>query len=457
MDFIVEENKKYYYEPAAIDNSSSVKKLVLVCTIAATIQYGWALQLSLLTPYIQLLGVPHAWASIVWLCGPISGMIVQPTIGHYSDRCTSRFGRRRPFIVSGAILLCFSVTIIGFAADLGAALGDSIKKETKIRAITLFVLGFVILDVSNNMMQGPCRALLADLARDNVAKVTIANALFAFFMAVGNIIGYGFGSYMKLSEFAPFTKTEACDIYCANLKTCFLVAIIFVVIDVIIVVTLVEEEVFDPFTHQHQVVVAKDNTHDRDHFIPESFFRQLISSLGSLEPQMWHLLLVTALNWIGWFPFMMFSTDWMGREVYGGDAHGNNIVKKALYHKGVWAGTLGLIVYVLTLGLVSLFMEPLVNLMGSVKRLWSISSLILAFGMIMTGVVTQMADDFRASGLQLLPEPPPFQVRLFAFSLFAILGIPLAVGLNSPSFLFTSINLIFNLTRYRSSTSAKIL
>lgn len=141
-----------------------LRTLLRVASVSCGIQFGWALQLSLLTPYVQELGIPHAWASIIWLCGPISGLFVQPLVGQFSDRCTSRFGRRRPFIVAGAFSIVFSVLIIGFAADIGWWLGDrSDTGEIKIRAVAAFVFGFWILDVANNMTQGPCRALLADL------------------------------------------------------------------------------------------------------------------------------------------------------------------------------------------------------------------------------------------------------------------------------------------------------
>lgn len=136
-------------------------KLLRVASVAGGIQFGWALQLSLLTPYVQQLGIPHAWASIIWLCGPLSGLIVQPLVGHLSDRCTSRFGRRRPFILGGAISIALSVLIIGHAADLGWKFGDT--KEHRRSAVAFFVFGFWILDVANNVTQGPCRALLGDL------------------------------------------------------------------------------------------------------------------------------------------------------------------------------------------------------------------------------------------------------------------------------------------------------
>ncbi|KAL6184485.1 hypothetical protein ACLB2K_045886 [Fragaria x ananassa] len=149
--------------PAAVVRPArpSLRQLFRVASVACGIQFGWALQLSLLTPYVQELGIPHAWASVIWLCGPLSGLIVQPMVGHMSDRSTSRFGRRRPFIVAGAACIAVSVLIIGYSADIGWLLGD--RGGVRPRAIGVFVFGFWILDVANNVTQGPCRALLADL------------------------------------------------------------------------------------------------------------------------------------------------------------------------------------------------------------------------------------------------------------------------------------------------------
>ncbi|GMP94219.1 hypothetical protein CsSME_00043752 [Camellia sinensis var. sinensis] len=79
---------------------SQLRKTITMASISARMQFGWALQLSLLTPYVQLLGIPHTWTAFIWLCGPLSGMIVQPLVDYYSDRCSSRFGRHRPFIAT---------------------------------------------------------------------------------------------------------------------------------------------------------------------------------------------------------------------------------------------------------------------------------------------------------------------------------------------------------------------
>jgi len=135
------------------DQASPLWKIIAVASIAAGVQFGWALQLSLLTPYVQLLGVTHAWSSFIWLCGPISGIVVQPIVGYTSDRSKSKCGRRKPFITIGTTLICSSVLLIGFAADLGYLLGDSLHQKTKPRAVGLFVIGFWILDIANNMVQ----------------------------------------------------------------------------------------------------------------------------------------------------------------------------------------------------------------------------------------------------------------------------------------------------------------
>ncbi|KAJ0808359.1 hypothetical protein HanPI659440_Chr01g0002531 [Helianthus annuus] len=56
------------------------------------------------------------------------------------------------------------------------------------------------------MLQGPCRALLVDLASSNSTKIRAGNTLFAFFMAVRNVLGYSAGSYTHLSGFPPLLK-----------------------------------------------------------------------------------------------------------------------------------------------------------------------------------------------------------------------------------------------------------
>lgn len=398
-------------------------QIIMVAAIAAGVQFGWALQLSLLTPYVQLLGIPHTWASFIWLCGPVSGMIVQPVVGYYSDRCTSRFGRRRPFIAGGAVLVAVAVFLIGYAADIGVASGDKIRNTAKPRAISVFVVGFWVLDVANNMLQGPCRALLADLAGSNSSRIRTGNSLFAFFMAVGNVLGYAAGSYTHLYKMFPFTKTSACDVYCANLKTCFFISIALLLTITVLALTTVTEDVLQP----ENVEIEEEGKAPGSKRLV--FFGEMIGALKLLSRPMWILLLVTCLNWIAWFPFLLFDTDWMGREVYGGK------LGSEIYSKGVRAGALGLLLNSVVSGVACLGIEHLARVCGGVKRLWGGVNFLLALCLAMTVLVTKMAESSRhfttVNGVSTAAQPSD-GVRGGALTVFAVLGIPLSVTFSIP-------------------------
>ncbi|XP_054825415.1 sucrose transport protein-like [Prosopis cineraria] len=411
-------------EPASSPpESSPLRKIIVVASIAAGINFGWALQLSLLTPYVQLLGTPHFWASFIWLCGPVSGLLVQPIVGYHSDRCTSRFGRRRPFIAAGALAVAVAVFLIGYSADLGHMIGDSLEKKTRPRSIAVFVFGFWILDVANNMLQGPCRALLADLTAGDHRKTRTANGFFSFFMAVGNVLGYAAGADGKLYKSFAFTKTKACNEYCANLKSCFFISIALLTFLTAIAMFYVKEK---PLQSQKGGNEGDDSVAEGSGGLP--CFGQMLGSFHELKRPMWILLGVTCLNWIAWFPFLMFDTDWMAKEVYGG-----KVGEGKAYDKGVHAGSLGLMLNSVVLGAVSLGVEVMARAVGGVKRLWGIVNILLAACLASTVLITKLAEHSRryAPGSN-DPLPPTAGVNGAALSLFALLGIPLAITYSIP-------------------------
>lgn len=382
-------------------------KIIVVASIAAGVQFGWALQLSLLTPYVQQLGVPHMWASFIWLCGPISGLVVQPVVGFFSDHSTNRLGRRRPFIIAGALLVGASVILIGFAADLGHSTGDRLDRPMKPRAVGIFVVGFWVLDVANNMLQGPCRAFLADLSAGDHKRIAAANIFFAFFMAVGNVAGYGLGTVSKLHRFLPFTKTVACDIYCANLKTLFLVDIVLLAAIVCTALTLVGEV---------PLVIEKKGW--------GAFFAQFSGAFKNLTGPIYILYGVTALNWIGWFPFILYNTDWVGLQIYGGKPQGT-LNEKNIYDAGVRTGSLGLLLQSVVLAVAALSSEQLTkHTKISERKWWGMVNLLLTLCLALTFPVTHAAERFHSShGL----VSPPKNIKDYTLTIFSVTGIPLAV------------------------------
>ncbi|KAK9067828.1 hypothetical protein SSX86_011939 [Deinandra increscens subsp. villosa] len=410
------QSQQQRHRPAEIPARTPLRVLFRVASVACGIQFGWALQLSLLTPYVQELGIPHVWSSIIWLCGPLSGFFVQPLAGHMSDRSTSKYGRRRPFIVFGCAAIIVSVLLIGFAADIGGLLGD---REKKTRAIVFFVIGFWFLDMANNATQGPCRALLADLTGNDHRRTRVANAYFSLFMAIGNVLGYATGAYSGWYKIFSFTTNSYCDINCANLKAAFLIDVIFIICTTYISVTAIHEQ---PITSIHDAI-DQDSSHPQ-----EAFFWEMFGTFKYLPKPVWLILFITSLTWIGWFPFILFDTDWMGREIYGGDPNGD-----LKYSDGVRMGSFGLMMNSVILGITSVFMENLCRRWGS-GFIWGISNIIMFLCFLAMLVLSFVASkmDYDSDG------SPPNGIVIVALIIFAVLGMPLAVTYSVPYALVSS-------------------
>jgi solute carrier family 45, member 1/2/4 len=70
------------------------------------------------TPYLLALGLTKSWTSMVWIAGPLSGLIMQPIVGVVSDRLRSKYGRRRPFMMIGSIIVILCLVIQGWTKEI---------------------------------------------------------------------------------------------------------------------------------------------------------------------------------------------------------------------------------------------------------------------------------------------------------------------------------------------------
>ncbi|PKA56784.1 Sucrose transport protein SUT1 [Apostasia shenzhenica] len=389
--------------------------------VAGGVQYGWALQLSLLTPYVQTLGLSHALSSLMWLCGPVAGFVVQPCVGLWSDRCSSRFGRRRPFILAGCLLICFAVIVIGFSSDIGYKLGDtkedcSVYHGPRWRAAVVYVVGFWMLDLSNNAVQGPARALMADLSGPHGCNK--ANAIFATWMAVGNILGYSSGASGKWHTWLPFLSSRACCEACANLKGAFLVAVVFLLCCVFVTLTVAREVPLPSVKGTNEVAEQRVG------------IMVLFKSFKNLPPGMPYVLLVTSLTWLSWFPFILYDTDWMGREVYHGNPKGTPAEIKA-YDNGVRAGAFGLLINSVVLGVTSFMIEPLCRKFTP-RIVWVMSNFFVFACMAATAIISTWSLHTYHGSIQDAIITPDGRVRAAAIVVFAALGVPLAVLFSVP-------------------------
>lgn len=244
----------------------------------------------------------------------------------------------------------------------------------------------------------------------------MANAYFSLFMAVGNVLGYATGSYSGWFKIFRFTVTAACNPECANLKSAFYLDIIFIVITTYISISAAHEVPLGSSTPFAEEGPGESSSAE------EAFLWELFGTFKYFSGTIWIILLVTALTWIGWFPFILFDTDWMGREIYGGEPNqGQN------YNNGVRMGALGLMLNSVVLGITSVLMEKLCRKWGA-GFVWGISNIVMALCFLLMLIITFVAKHMSYIGR----DPPPESIVITALLIFAVLGVPLAVSYSFP-------------------------
>ncbi|HEV3409458.1 MAG TPA: MFS transporter [Chthoniobacterales bacterium] len=133
------------------------------------IQFGWGLQMGNMSAIYEYLGADESQLPLLWLAAPLTGLIVQPIIGHMSDRTWGPLGRRRPYFLAGAIFSSLALLVMPHSGTLWMAAG------------LLWVL-----DASVNVSMEPFRAFVADLLPDE--QRTVGYAMQSVFIGAGAVI-----------------------------------------------------------------------------------------------------------------------------------------------------------------------------------------------------------------------------------------------------------------------------
>ncbi len=134
------------------------------------IQFGFALQNANTSRIFETLGAEPNELALFWLAAPITGLIIQPIIGFYSDRTWHKtWGRRRPYFAVGALLASFALVMMPNSAALWMA-----------------VSVLWIMDASINISMEPFRAFVGDMLPP--AQRTTGFAMQSFFIGIGAIV-----------------------------------------------------------------------------------------------------------------------------------------------------------------------------------------------------------------------------------------------------------------------------
>ncbi|MFV8371397.1 MFS transporter [Flavobacterium sp. LB2P74] len=134
------------------------------------IQFGFALQNANTSRIFETLGAKVDEIPILWIAAPVTGLVIQPIIGYFSDRTWTRLGRRRPYFLVGAILSSIALFIMPNSPTLWIAAG------------TLWMM-----DASINISMEPFRAFVGDNLPEK--QRTLGFAMQSFFIGLGAVVG----------------------------------------------------------------------------------------------------------------------------------------------------------------------------------------------------------------------------------------------------------------------------
>jgi len=286
--------------------------LLCVCSSLAGVQFVYSIQFAVGTPlFVDQLKMSSSIAAIILAtAGPISGFIVQPIVGILSDSSESRFGRRRPFIIAGTIVCAVGMAIIANSSLLGNMMGDDENGNSAsdhTRAIVLAIVGLWIMNLCVNIIQGPARAIIADIVSEEEQQT--GNSMVAGVMGISAVIANLVGAQF-------FGRPEP-------YRWLFLIGVIFVLFSMIPTLIAAKEKQF----FRGEGVKKPSIT---------GVFVKIFIGFKTMPGPLARIAFLYFLAWCAFSPFMIFISTYFGVNVNGGSSDSNaDISLQNKYHDGI--------------------------------------------------------------------------------------------------------------------------
>ncbi|MBX7484015.1 MFS transporter [Qipengyuania qiaonensis] len=292
------------------------------------LQFSFGLQQANMGPIYGFLGADEATIPLLWLAGPMTGLIVQPIVGAMSDRTKSHLGRRTPYFLIGAIICSISLFLMPYSSALWMA------------ASLLWIL-----DAGNNITMEPYRAYVADrLLPDQRATGFLTQSAFT-------------GLAQTLSYLAPtlLTSIVARDVLDANgipavVRIAFVIGAILSISTIVWSIWRVPELPLAPA--ERAALEARPST-------VSSTAREIVDAIRQMPPAMRQLSLAMLCQWYAMFAYWQYITFAVGRSIYDTSDPSSAAFREAtlttqqagaIYNIIAFAGALALIPVVKRLG-----------------------------------------------------------------------------------------------------------
>jgi maltose/moltooligosaccharide transporter len=266
------------------------------------IQFGWGLQNGNMSAIYEKLGATPSFLPLLWLAGPATSLLAHPIIGFMSDRTWSRMGRRRPFLLGGAICSAIALFFMPTSPTLWVA------------ASILWIQ-----DLSINATMEPFRPFIAD--KLNEGQRTLGFAIQSFFIG----LGAAFANVMPFILRHSGVTGETSAGIPLTVKYAFRFGAFFFLASVLWTVLTTKEYPPDDLPALRERQKATRGL---------AWFKEFFGLIVKMPQTMKQFALVQVFTWFGLFCLYMFFAPTIARHVFGATGP-----QSPSYNRGIeWAG-----------------------------------------------------------------------------------------------------------------------
>lgn len=269
------------------------------------IQFGWGLQMANMSAIYEQLGAKPEQIPMLWLAAPLTGLLVQPVIGHMSDRTWGRLGRRRPYFLVGALFASAALLLMPNSSTLWMAAG------------LLWVL-----DASINVSMEPFRAFVADLLPEE--QRTQGFAMQSLFIGLGAVVASALPYVM--TNWLGMTDSAGAHAIPSNVRLSFYVGAAAFLSAVLWTIATTKEYPPDDLAAFERAKAEKVGI--------AAGAREILDAIRAMPESMRRLALVQVCTWFGLFCMWLYFPVAVARNVFGAPNEAS-----PLYAAGVeWGG-----------------------------------------------------------------------------------------------------------------------
>ena len=272
----------------------SVLQIIFMSFGFLGIQFGFALQNGNTSRILRSFGADVEQLPMFWIVAPLVGMIVQPIIGHYSDRTWNKLGRRKPYFLVGAILSSIAIVVLPNSGLL-----------TSVLPVLWMGAGMVmIMDASFNVSMEPFRALVADNLPES--QRTSGFAIQTFLIGIGAVVGSALPSLLAQMGFSQEAGPSG---VADNIRYSFYIGAVVFMAAILVTVFFSKEYPPEQYAQYH----GQADTDIKE----KSSLWDIFTDFKNMPRTMKQLGLVQFFSWFALFSMWVFTTDAVATHVYG--------------------------------------------------------------------------------------------------------------------------------------------